>query len=294
MKNSHFDWDKKTLASRLAIPVSIVAVSFAAILVRFSNSSAISIAFYRMFFSTIILSLLVPRYLEELKEITKKELTVLLTVGFLLAVHMVAWISSLDYTSVTSSVVLVTAHPLLVAWISSWYLGEKTGKKAYLAIAVALVGIAIMTISDYHSAEWSVFGDFLAIIGMIAVSGYIIYGREMRQKLSVIPYALIVYGSSTVFLLAFSPLFSPVIKVFSLREYAIFLSLALVPTMLGHTVYNWALKYVKARIMSVSLLGEPIGSSILAFLILEEIPGYLTIFGAGVALVGIYYCAKFE
>lgn len=274
----------------MAIPVAVFAVSFAAIFVRLSEAPPVAVAFYRMLFSTLILLALVPRYLDELRKIKKKEWFILITAGFFLAAHMAAWVSSLSYTSVASSVVLVTSHPLLVAWISARYLGERTSRQAYGGILIALGGIAIMALSDYRFSDWSLFGDFLALVGMVAVTGYIIRGRQMRRKLHVVPYAFAVYGISALFLAAFLLGLSSPLTIYPAREYALFLALALVPTMLGHTVYNWALKYIKARTVSVSLLGEPIVASLLALLLLDEIPPSLTIVGAAITLTGIFIC----
>lgn len=278
------------VASRFAIPIAVVSVSFAAIFIRFSDVHPVAISFYRMFFATCILSIFIPFYLEEFRSISRNQMVSLFFVGFFLAAHMATWVASLGYTSVASSVVLVTSHPLLVAWISSRYLGERTSKRSYVSIIVALGGISLMAFSDYRLSGWSLFGDFLAILAMVLTTGYIVKGRQMRQKLSLVPYAFSVYAFSTLFLAVFSLFFSTSFEVYPGREYLIFLALALIPTMLGHTLYNWALEYVKARVVSISLIGEPIGSSILAFFILNEIPPTLTIVGAAIALIGIYFC----
>ncbi len=280
-------------ASNRVLPVAISAVSFAAILIRLSDSHPIAVAFYRMFFSTLILLPFVPSYMSEIRKLGRREWTILISSGAFLAVHFAAWISSLSYTSVASSVVLVTAHPIVVAWISGWYLGENTSKKAYTAILVALVGISVMAFSSYTTAQWSVKGDILAIIGMLAVAGYIIRGREIRRNISLIPYVFIVYATSSFFLAIFSIGFSTSFEVYPVREYMLFFTLALIPTVIGHTLYNWSLKYVEARVVSTTLLGEPIVASILALLILSEIPPLLTVFGAAITLTGIYLCSRY-
>lgn len=279
-------------ASKVIIPIAMVSVSFAAIFIRFSDSHPIAIAFYRMFFSSLILLLFIPRYLDEIKSMGKRDFFILFTTGLLLAVHFSTWFASLRYTTVASSVVLVSAHPLIVAWISGWYLNEKTNRKAVLGIIIAMLGIVVMTFSDYTVGELALFGDILALIGMLAVAGYLIRGREMRKSMSLIPYTFIVYSTSAFFLALFSIPFSTSFKVYAPREYMIFLALAIIPTMFGHTLYNWALKYVKASFVSVSLISEPVLSSVFAFLIFAEVPPTLTIVGAGVTLIGIYICAK--
>lgn len=284
--------EKRT--GRIAIPIAIVAVSFAAIFIRLSNSHPIAVAFYRMLFSTLLLLPFVPSHWEKLKELDRKQWLLLVSTGFLLALHFSAWISSLSYTSVASSVVLVTAHPLVVAWISGWYLGEKIGKKAYLGIFIALGGVVLMTFSDYRISGEALFGDILAIIGMLAVAGYLIRGREMRKELSLVTYTFTVYLFSTLFLGLISLFFRVSFRFYAPREYLLFFALALVPTIFGHTLYNWSLKYVKASLVSVSLLGEPIISSVLAFFILAETPPVLTIIGGGITLFGIYLCERFH
>ncbi|MBS3817088.1 MAG: DMT family transporter [Candidatus Thermoplasmatota archaeon] len=285
--------DKRTLARSL-IPLGVISVSFAAIFIRWSNSHPIAVAFYRMFFSTLILLFFLPPHLSRIKKIDKRGWLTLITTGLLLAVHFAAWISSLSYTSVASSVVLVTAHPIVVAWISSWYLGEKTSFRAYIGIGIGLIGVFIMTFSNYRISGWAFLGDMLAIIGMLAFAGYLLRGRKIRQDMPVVPYAFIVYLFSTLFLGLFSIPFSTSFTSYPAEEYILFFALALIPTIFGHTLFNWGLKHLKARIISVSLLGEPIGASLLAFLILKEVPKTLTIVGGGITLLGIYICTKFE
>lgn len=275
------------------LPIAVVAVSFASIFIRLSGSHPMMIAFYRMLFSTMILVPLLPIYIDEIKSLKTRDWFLLTTSGLFLSVHFAAWIWSLSYTSVASSVVLVTAHPLVVAWVSGWYLNEKTSYKAYMSILLALAGISIITLSSYTDARWSPIGDLLAIIGMLAVAGYIIRGREVRRRISLVPYVFIVYGISTIFLGIYSFALSLPFHPHPPREYMLFFALALIPTILGHSLYNWVLKYLDARDVSTTLLGEPIGASILAFFILSETPPLLTLIGGAITLTGIYMCSKY-
>ncbi len=278
--------------SKAVIPVAMIAVSFAAVLIRLSDSHPFTIAFYRMFFATLVLLPLVYLKRAEIKKIKRKEWRNLFSTGIFLAVHFAAWVTSLRYTSVVSSVVLVTSHPLVVTWISGWYLGEKSGKKAYMAILLSLFGITIMAVSNYRVERWSLFGDFLAVVGMLAFAGYIIRGREMRRTMSTTTYSFVVYGISSLVLGVLSVLFGGGASYHPPREYLLFLSLALIPTIFGHTLYNWALKYVRARVVSTSLLAEPVGATLLAFLILQEIPPALTVVGGGITLLGVFICSR--
>ncbi len=280
--------------AHISLPFAIIAASFAAILIRLSDVHPIAIAFYRMMFSSLILLFFIPSHLDDIKKLSTSEWTIIITTGLFLAVHFAAWISSLEFTTVASSVILVSAHPLIVAWIGGWYLGERAPPKIYIGISIALIGVTMMVYSDYSMDEWALFGDLLALIGMLAMAGYILRGRKIRQSLDLIPYAFLVYLSSTFFLGIFSLGFSTAFEIYPRREYLIFLALAVIPTMFGHTIYNWALKYVRARLVSISLLGEPIGSSVLAFLILEEIPPRFTMMGGVVTLFGVYLCRKYS
>ncbi|MFO8109992.1 MAG: DMT family transporter [Thermoplasmata archaeon] len=280
--------------SKAAIPVAMIAVSFAAVLIRLSHSHPFTIAFYRMFFATLIL--LPPLYFrrEEIKRITRSEWNILVLTGIFLAIHFAAWISSLRYTSVVSSVVLVTSHPLVVTWVSGWYLGEKSGRTAYMAILLSLGGITIMAVSNYQAEGWSLFGDILAIVGMLAFAGYIIRGRQMRRTMSTVTYSFVVYGVSSLVLGAMAFFFVGGVTSQPPREYLLFLSLAVIPTIFGHTLYNWALRFVRARLVSVSLLAEPLGASLLAFIILNEVPPYLTALGGAITLIGVFICSRSE
>lgn len=280
--------------AHISLPFAIAAASFAAIFIRFSNAHPIAVAFYRMLFSSLILSFFIPAYLDDIRNLSKKQWGIVITTGFFLAIHFAAWISSLGYTTVASSVILVSAHPLIVSWIGGWYLEEKAPPRIYIGIGIALIGVVLMAYSDYSFTEWGLFGDILALVGMLAMAGYILRGRKIRQNMNLIPYAFLVYLSSTGFLALFSLAFSTSFTVYPRREYMIFLALAVVPTMFGHTVYNWALKYVRARLVSISLLGEPIGSSILAFFILQEVPPRFTVIGGAITLFGIYLCTKYR
>ena len=285
--------EKKKLA-HFSLPLAIVGASFAAIFIRFSNVHPLAIAFYRMLFSSLILLFFIPSYIGEIRRLSKKEWIILITTGFFLAIHFASWISSLEYTTVASSVILVSAHPLIVAWVGGWYLGERAPSKIYFGIGIALTGVILMAYSNYSISEWALFGDVLAIFGMLAMAGYILRGRKVRQNMSLVTYAFLVYLTSTIFLGFFSIGFSTSFTIYPMREYMIFIALAVIPTMFGHTVYNWALKYVRARLVSISLLGEPIGSSLLAFLLLDEVPPRLSIVGGVITLFGIYLCAKYR
>jgi drug/metabolite transporter (DMT)-like permease len=272
-----------------AILIAVIAVSFSAILIRWSDSHPYVIAAYRMgITSLILLPIVLAKYISEIKKIKRNELLFMITIGMILALHFGSWITSLEKTSVASSVILVTSHPLFVAIVSHYIFREKLQTIGYIGIIVAFTGIIILTIGDYGLGESNLRGDVLALIGSIAAGIYILGGRKSRRSVSLVPYVFIVYSICTLCLLIACVAVSAPLYPLPLAEYELFILMAIIPTILGHTFYNYALKFVKAQLVSVSLLGEPIGSSILAYILLSEAAPRFTIIGGALVLPGIY------
>lgn len=275
--------------SNTAIIIAVIAVSFSAIFIRWSDAHPLVIATYRMgITSLILLPLVVVRNLKELKKIQRREYLFMIAIGVILAIHFGTWITSLKETSVASSVILVTSHPLFVAIVSHYVFKEKLKMIGYIGIIIAFCGIIVLTVGDLGLGGSNFRGDVMALIGSIAAGTYILGGRKARRSVPLVPYVFIVYSICTVCLLAASIIMSAPLYPLPLREYELFILMAMVPTILGHTFYNYALKYVKAQIISVSLLGEPIGSSILAYVLLQEPAPQLTMVGGCLILPGIY------
>jgi drug/metabolite transporter (DMT)-like permease len=275
--------------SNMAIIVAVVAVSFSAIFIRWSDSHPFVIAAYRMGITCLILlPLVLIKYKDEFKKIQKSEFLFMIAIGMILALHFASWISSLEETTVASSVILVTSHPMFVAIVAHYVLNEKLKTIGYIGIVVAFSGIIILSIGDMGLGGSNFRGDILALIGSIAAGTYILGGRKARRNISLVPYVFIVYGICTIFLFVACIVVAAPLYPLPMKEYELFLLMAIFPTILGHTMYNYALKYVKAQVISVSLLGEPIGSSILAVILLSEAPPEFTIIGGALILPGIY------
>lgn len=273
----------------LAMLVSIIAVSTASILIRWSNAPAVIIAMYRMVFSVLML---LPFFLrdngiEKLVKIGTRNLLGLIGVGIVLAIHFASWITSLGLTSVASSVIFVHIDPIFVAVISHFLLKDRINKQILAGILVSLVGVSIITLGDAGSGGSNLTGDLLALIGGIMLGIYLLGGRYFRGYLDLTTYVTPVYATAALVLLLMSIATGAPLTGYSQNEYLLFLLIALVPMIFGHTLYNWALKYVSAPVVSVSLLGEPVGATILAYFFLNEIPGTYAILGGLVTLTGI-------
>jgi drug/metabolite transporter (DMT)-like permease len=298
-----------------ALLTAVLAVSTASIFIRFAQTEAPSlvIAALRLTFATLLLAPLAwTRHRDELKSLTSDEVALGIISGLFLAVHFATWITSLEYTTVASSVVFVSTGPLWVALLSPLLLNERLSRAAVVGLVVALLGGTMIGLAEaciwnnglqcpnisqvlHGRAMW---GNFLALIGAWAVSGYLIIGRKLRARrtrsMSLIPYVFMVYGIAAIALIATmfvagqSPLGYPA------QIYGWIFLLAALPQLIGHSTYNWALRYLPASFVAVTTLGEPIGSAILAFFLLKETPTVILISGGILILTGIYLASRVD
>ncbi len=275
--------------SRMAVLVATVAVSTSAILIRYAGSGPMTIAFYRLFFTSLmLLPWFVFRRKEEIKTLGRSDWIRLASVGLVLAAHFAFWIASVNMTTIANSVVLVSTHPLMVALIATLLLKETPSRIALAGGSIATIGVFFMFISEI-TLEGLV-GNLFALIGALAAGLYIVAGRSERKKISTVTYCFIVYGFCSIFLapLAFIESgFRPAV----LSDWYLFLAMALVPGILGHTMYNYALGKVPALFVSTALVGEPLLASIFAWMLLSEIPSGWSLIGAPLVLAGILFAA---
>jgi drug/metabolite transporter (DMT)-like permease len=286
---------RPTVAPWLAIAVGVIAVSSASIFVRLSSAPPLVIATWRMGLATLLLA---PPALvggrREIMAMRLKDLGLSVLAGGLLAVHFGAWMTSLALTSVASSAVLVETHPLFVMLASRLIFRETAPAAAVVGAIVAAVGSATIGLGDSAAADSALLGDMLAILSAAMFAGYVIVGREVRQRLSTAPYAFVVYGVCSFVLGAGCLVVGARVHPHPVFDYVLFLALAVVPTILGHTVFNWALRYVSASVISVSVLGEPVGATLLAMAVLKEKPPATAIAGGALVLSGIILFTLFS
>jgi len=218
-------------------------------------------------------------------------------IGVILAAHFALWITSLELTSVASSVLLVTAHPVLVGPISHYFFKERLSTISTVGIILSVTGVSILVIGNYGLGSFtldSLEGNILAMLGGVAAGLYILGGRKMRKTVSIASYAFVVYSVGALVLFVICLLFSAPVYNLNLQVYGIIFIMAVVSGIFGHTLYNWSLEYVRASVASVFLLGEPIGSSLLAYAIpwIHQIPSQFTLMGGSIILLGIYLTAR--
>ena len=271
---------------------AVLAVSTGAILVRWSGAPSSVAAFYRVVFTTVpLLPVAVWRYREAFARMRARDAAFAALSGVALAVHFAAWFESLAWTSVAASVTLVQSQPVFVA-LGAWgLLHERVTRRTGIGIAVAVSGMVAMSLGDLLGGAFvgtrPVYGNGLALLGAVTAAGYVLAGRSLRQRLALIPYVVVVYGVCAAVLLGIVVGQGAPLTGYPPREWAVFVGLAVGPGLLGHTVLNWALGHLESSVVSVSLLGEPVGATVLAAVLLGELPTRFTVVGGVVVLAGI-------
>jgi drug/metabolite transporter (DMT)-like permease len=288
----------------------ILAVSTASIFIRFAQADAPSfvIAAGRLLLATLILApFAIKRTIQELKIANRRTFVFLGLAGLFLGLHFASWITSLEFTTVASSVVLVTTAPLWVALLSPLFLKEKITRVILIGLVISLsgsilVGVnglcnvtqgAIQCINMSVMFEGKTFwGNLLALAGAFLSAGYLMVGRRVRNSFSLVTYTFIVYGVAAVVLLLLVLVTDQKLGGYTTNTYLFILALAIVPQLLGHSSFNWALKYLSAAFVSIALLGEPVGTVILAYFFLSEKPALLELVGGVLILIGIAVASR--
>jgi len=275
-----------------ALAVAVVAVSTSAILVRWSAAPSAVAAFYRVLFTVALVApVAAARHAGDFRRLSVRDGLAAVVAGLALAVHFASWFESLAHTSVAASVTLVQTQPVFVAAGAALLLHERVTRRVLAGIVVAVSGGAAMSLSGGDAAAVAgsaPLGNALALVGAVTAAGYVLAGRSVRQRVALFPYVTVVYAVCAVTLFALVAAGDAPLVDYPRREWLLFLGMAVGPGVFGHTVVNWALEHVESSVVSVSLLGEPVGSTLLAVVLLAEVPSAATALGGAVVLAGIY------
>lgn len=283
---------RPALSPALVLLAAVIAMSWSGPLVRFTSAPAIVVSAWRLVFSVAFIGcvLLVRGRDPSAARATRRDLGLMAVAGVLLAVHFWSWIASISLTTVSSSVVLVSTQPLFVALISMVFLHERPNRREWVGIALGISGAAVIGWGDFGRGRDAVLGDLLAIAGAVFVSGYYVIGRGVRRRLDLWRYIFVVYGVAAVVLFVVAVILPGVrLTGYPRGDWLVFIALAAGPMMIGHTGVNYALRYVPAYIANLAILGEPVGATIVAWLLpaIAEVPGPQTLLGAALVLTGI-------
>ena len=275
---------------RLAVPallLATVAVSFSAIFIRLAQAPVTVVVWTRM---ALTVALLLPLFARDARRgrlpAGRRAWALVGLSGMFLAAHFLTWTASLQYTSVASSVLLVSLHPVLVALLGRRLLGEAVSLRLLGGIGLALIGTVITTAGDLRISTDALVGDLLAVAGAVTFTGYLLIGRSVRGGAGAAGYSVPVYALVAAVALVGSP-FSGGAVLPGARTLLACLGLAAVCTVLGHTVFNWTLRHVRAAVVSLSFLGEPPITALLAIPLLAERPPGPALVGGVVILGGL-------
>ncbi len=287
--------DETTVPPLAALGVAILAVGTSAILIEWSRAPSLVKAFYRVLFTVGLLGpFAFTRHGRQFRRLRLRDALPAVAAGVALAVHFAAWFESLEWTSIAASVTLVQAQPLFVA-VGAWaVLDERITGRTVLGILVAVVGMVAMSTGEALSgaslsAPRPLLGNGLAVLGAVAAAAYVLAGRSLRQRVDLLPYVTLVYLACAAVLLGLVVAEGHPLGGYPPREWLLFGAMAVGPGVFGHTIINWSLAHVESSVVSVSLLGEPVVSTVLAVLLLpNQIPSAVTLAGGSVVLLGIY------
>jgi len=278
----------------VVLALALLGISTSGPLARLSAAPPLAIATWRLGFSLCIVAvpLVATRGWRQWRMLGTRDIGIAVAAGAFLAVHFWSWIASLGMTTVAASVLLVNLHPVAMIAGSALWLGERPTARQLVGTAVGLSGAAIVAWGDFGRGGVGgrvLLGDALALVGALTVSFYYLSARRLRAKLDVWPYVALVYGTCFVVLLALSALTGVQLAPQPPRELGIFALIALGPMLLGHTGFNWALKHVSAPTVSLVMLGEPVGATLIALAVpaISEVPSARTVVGGAVILAGI-------
>ncbi|WP_163538955.1 DMT family transporter [Gracilibacillus sp. YIM 98692] len=256
----------------IAIMIGVLSVSTAAIFVKLAESApAAIIANYRLLIAAV---LMLPYVLfmkrTELLRLDKKEWIFTIFAGVSLAVHFIVWFESFNYTSVASSVVIVTLQPIFAFLGTYLFFKERFSAGTIISMFIAIFGSIIIAWGDFQLAGNAIYGDVLALLGAIFITIYFLFGQQVRKKMSAISYTCVAYSVGAFILIVYNLLLKHPFTGYDTNHWLFFIGIAIIPTILGLNLLNWSLKWVSASVISIGIVFEPVGASILAYFILDE------------------------
>ncbi|WP_082652100.1 DMT family transporter [Gorillibacterium timonense] len=254
----------------LLMLIGIIAISFSSIFIKWSSAPVSVIGMYRLAMTCAILSPFLIRHRAEIRRISFRQWLLLTASGLALGLHFLFWMGSLRYTSVASSTAIVALEPVLVMLGSYWAFREKNHPLAVIGMLIAIGGAVLIGWGDFGLSSRNLYGDLLSFIGTVAVVIHVLLGSKLRETMSTFVYSFFVFLLGAGVLMVYNLFLGYSFTGYASRDWGMFFLLAAVPTLFGHYLFNWLLKYLRASTVSMSILGEPVGSTILAYFLLDE------------------------
>lgn len=275
--------------------LGVVAVSWAAPLIRFAEAPSLAISAWRLTFASVpLLALALLRGRSELTSLSARTWGWLVLSGLALALHFATWIASLQYTTVASSVALVTTQPVWVTLFAWLALRERVGARGVAALVLCLSGSVLIGARDFAAGGTALWGDLLAVAGAVMAGVYFVVGRRVRESMSLGTYVGVVYSVAAVALMLAHGFVDSPLTGFTPRTWMVLVGLALVPQLIGHSLLNASVRHLSAPFVAVASLGEPVLSTLWAVPLLGEKPDWVQLVGGGLALVGVLVMSRDE
>jgi drug/metabolite transporter (DMT)-like permease len=275
--------------------IGLGAVSSAAILIKLCAAPPFTIAAYRLTIAAIVfVTATLLREGSPLRPFSRRQLAIAVASGGFLCLHFATWITSLRYTSVASSVVLVQTAPIFVALGSYVLLRETPRPLTGVGILLAFLGGFVIAGNDRGSSPETLRGDLLALAGAIGAAGYWVAGRRLRTTIGILPYAAVVYTTAAILLTALAVATGARLWPYPRHTLLLLFLIGMVPQVIGHTSFNYGLRFLSASVVSVLVLGEPVGATLLAYFILGEPVSAMKAAGGITILLGVYLAARAE
>jgi drug/metabolite transporter (DMT)-like permease len=274
--------------------VGMIAISFAPILVRYSHAPVSVQGMYRMLFTILIMLPFGTRQIPQLRSITKKDWTLLGLAGFFLALHFLLWMESLNYTSIASSTIILSLEPVFVMIGAFFIFKDRIGMLALIGLIIALIGAICVGSGDISLSHKAFTGDLLSLFGTIAIVANMLIAKRILTRVPSYLYSLIVFAVAFVCFAGYNLAMEFSFTDYPAKEWTIFLLLAIVPTVFGHMIFNWLLQYVKPTTISISVLAEPVGSSLLGMMIFKEMVTSFQYVGGAFIILGLLIYMRTE
>ncbi|MDU4697061.1 MAG: DMT family transporter [Paenibacillus sp.] len=273
--------------------IGIIAISFSSIFIRWSNADVSVIAMYRMYLTNLLMLPLLWSYRGEIARLTRKQWGRLLFSGLMLGLHFLLWMGSLRLTTVASSTVILTLEPIIVMFGSFFLFGAKINKAMIFGVSLALIGSIAIGSGDFALSGQAVTGDLLSLLGTVAVAVHILVGKQLLQTISAFVYNFLVFAVAGTSMAVYNVAAGIRFTGYEPREWGIFLLLAIVPTLFGHYLFNWLMKYLSASAVSMAVLGEPVFASLLAWMLLKESLTPLQLSAGALILCGVWIFIRY-
>jgi len=281
--------------AHFALALGVMVIGTAAILIRLADAPALVIGAYRLTIGSLVLTCPAIRWLRrDLPKLDRRGRGLLLLSGLALGIHFASWITSLEYTTVASSAVLVTTNPIFVGLASRFFFRERMSRETVLGIVLSVIGGITIGYGDFAISGRALLGDGLALIGAVMMSLYILVGRRLRRRLFVLSYVVPVYWVAALLLTGACMVSGYSFTGYSLETYLIFAALALGPQVVGHSAINYSLGHLSSSFVTVAILAESVVSIVLAWVILNEAPTVVRAVGAVIILTGVYFASRAE